>query len=208
MVKDLDAGQLTTIGPRALRTASSLPSLENYHSRYRMLKQPSIHGVAINLFTKRGTAKREPGRGRCRTCALVDIGAGHPSAREARVACACEGAVGVCARRVGVAVVGPICDRGARLVTFSVAPQCVRANEHSGSTAVCLAGSESGSIERGSSQCSSDRVCGVICCRTRWKIVPQLICPPNIECQKVNPGKSRGGHVHSSMLAQETPLPE
>ena len=40
---------------------------------------------------------------------------------------ACEGAVGVGARRVGVAVVGPICDRGARPVASSVAPNRFRA---------------------------------------------------------------------------------
>ena len=57
-------------------------------------------------------SKRELGRGLGRTCALVDVGAGNTVTEEARVARACEGTVGVCARRVGVAVVGPICDRG------------------------------------------------------------------------------------------------
>ena len=59
---------------------------------------------------------------------LVDVRAGGAVALIASVARACKGADVVGARRVGVAVVGPICDRGARPVTPSVAPKRVRAN--------------------------------------------------------------------------------
>ena len=76
----------------------------------------------MHLPAKRATSKGEAGRGRGRTCALIDVGAGHPIAGVARVARACEGADGVGARRVGVALVGPVCDRGAGTVSSSVAP--------------------------------------------------------------------------------------
>ena len=94
-----------------------------------MRKDPGIDGLPIHLSTIRATSNREPGRGRGRgmTFAFVDVCAGNPSAGVARVARACEGSVGVGARRVGIAVVGPICNRGARPVTSSVAPKRVRA---------------------------------------------------------------------------------
>ena len=72
------------------------------------------------------------------TFAFVDVGAGNPRAIVARVARACEGAVGVCARRVGVAVVGPIYDRGARPVSSSVTAECGRVIWHMGLTEVGL----------------------------------------------------------------------
>ena len=59
---------------------------------------------------------------------LVDVRAGGAVALIASVARACKGADGVGAHRIGVAVVGPICDRGARPFTSSVAPKRVRAN--------------------------------------------------------------------------------
>ena len=96
-------------------------------------------------------SKREPGRGRGSTAAFVDVGAGCPIPGVARVARACEGAVGVGARRVGVAVVGPICDRGARQVTSSVAPKRARAIQHTGLTAVGLGGPISWPIDCGKS---------------------------------------------------------
>ena len=95
-----------------------------------MLKETDADSSAINLWTKRETSKCEPVCGQGKTCALVDVGAGNTSAGEARVARACEGAVGVCARRVGVAVVGPICDRGARPITSSVKHKSVGSIEH------------------------------------------------------------------------------
>ena len=61
------------------------------------------------------------------TAAFVDVDAGKPITGVARVARACEGSNGVRARRVDVAVVGTICDRGARPVTSSVASKRVRA---------------------------------------------------------------------------------
>ena len=65
--------------------------------------------------------------GRARTSALVGVDAFNPSAGVARVARACEGTVGVGARRVRVAVVGPICNGGARPVGSSVTPERGRA---------------------------------------------------------------------------------
>ena len=75
------------------------------------------------------TVERGPGDPR-----LV-IGLAHVSTRRARrpiavvarVARACEAAGKVGARRVGVAVVGPIYDRGARPVSSSVTPERGRA---------------------------------------------------------------------------------
>ena len=77
-----------------------------------------------------------PGEGQGGTGALVDVGAGNPSAREARVARACEGAVGVGARRVSVTVVGPNCDRGAWPITSFEAPKGVAFIECMGSIAL------------------------------------------------------------------------
>ena len=77
------------------------------------LKRASI--VSRSTFPTRvqRTSKREPGREREQTCALVDVGVGarNPISFVARIARACEGASGVGARRVGVAVIGPICRR-------------------------------------------------------------------------------------------------
>ena len=92
-----------------------------------MLNHPSIDSFPIHLSAKRATSKRESGGGRGRTAAFVDVGAGNPSAGVARVARACEGADGVGARRVDVAVVGPICERVARTVSSSVTPKRARA---------------------------------------------------------------------------------
>jgi hypothetical protein len=140
---------LTTVGPRAPRTAS-LANPENYRSKYHILNDTGIDSVPINLSAKRATSKRELGRGR--TCGtFVDVGAGCPIALVARVARACEGAGDVGARRVGVAVVGPICNRRARPVSFSVAPKRGRAIHHEGSTTLGLGGPRSGSIDYGRS---------------------------------------------------------
>ena len=120
------AGQLTTVGPRDPQTAS-LPSHENYRSRHRILKDPRNDGSPINLSAKRAASNEELGRGRGMTFAFVDVCAGNPSAVVARVARAFEGAGKVGARRVRVAVVGPICNGGARPVSSSVTPERGRA---------------------------------------------------------------------------------
>ena len=91
-----------------------------------MRKDPGIDGFPIHLSTIRATPNREPVRGRGMTFAFVDVCAGNPSAIVARVARACEAAGKVGARRVGVAVVGPIYDRGAGGVSSSVTPECGR----------------------------------------------------------------------------------
>ena len=166
-----------------------------------MRKDPGINSFAINLSTERETSKCEPGRGQGKTCALVDVGAGHPSAREARVACACEGAVGICARRVGVAVVGPICDRGASH-HVSRAPACqVRCGSMNYVYVSELLGPRHFQAPRTSAV-------GAVCYMNRLTIVPRLICPPNVAGQTTNWGVGRAGPVHSSMLTQETPVPE
>ena len=66
--------------------------------------EPHIDSFPINLFAKCATLYFEPGRGRGRTCEIVDVGAVMPIAgggEVARIARACEGAAGVGARRVG-----------------------------------------------------------------------------------------------------------
>ena len=112
---------MTTVGPRAPRTAS-LPTPANYRSQYCRLNDMGINAFPINVSTKHATSKREPGHGRGRTIAFVDVGAGGPVASSAiagvaRLALACEGTGGVGARRVVVAGEGPNCDRGARPVS-------------------------------------------------------------------------------------------
>jgi hypothetical protein len=125
----------------------SRPSLDNYRSSYRTLIDTSIDDFLIHLSDKRAISNREARRKQERTCALVDIGAGCPIAGVARIARACEGASGVVAHRVGVAVVGPICARGVRPVTSSIAPKRVRAIQHTVSTTLGLGGHRSGSID-------------------------------------------------------------
>jgi len=118
-----------------------------------MRNEKGIDSLPINLSAKRtpSKVKGEPGRERGRTRAFVDVGAVNPSAGVAYVASACEGAVGVEARRVGVAVVGFTCDRGAGPVSSAVSPTRVRAISHTGSTAIGLGGPRSGSIDYGRS---------------------------------------------------------
>ena len=124
----LVAGQLTTVGPRAPRTPF-LPSPANCRSQYCRLNDTGSDDFPVNVSTKNATSKREPGHGRGRTSAFVDVFAGGPvviilpvdimaDVVPARAALACEGTAGVGARRVFVAVVvGVICDRGARPIS-------------------------------------------------------------------------------------------
>ena len=56
----------------SLRSVASLPSPENFRSRYRMLKDQGIKSIPTHLSAERQSSRSEPGRGLGRTCALID----------------------------------------------------------------------------------------------------------------------------------------